>query len=256
MVNRTINKLFSKGADVVYEGERTNVRATRHVSGHASSEELKLMLSLTRPRYFVPIHGEAKHLVHHAELATAVCVHPNNVFILENGDVLGLTAGSARIVEQVPADPVLVDGNLLRDIGASMLKDRKHLAMDGVVSTVVTIDEDGYLVDGPEIMSQGFVHAKELDLFLDAARERVVETLGACRGDDIREPGAIRGRIKDDLAKFLYEKSKRRPVIMAMVQVAHGLGEGADFDGDGHGQERGAGVGAHAPGSAGVSPAP
>ncbi len=234
MVNRTINKLFSKGAEVVYEGERANARgATRHVSGHASSEELKLMLSFTRPKYFVPVHGEAKHLVHHAEIATAVGVHPNNVFILENGDVLGLTSDSARIIEQVPADPVLVDGNLLRDIGASMLKDRKQLAMDGVLSTVVTVDEDGYLVDGPEIMSQGFVHAKELENFIDAAKERVVETLRFCRDEGFRDIGAVKQQIKEDLAKFLYEKSKRRPVIMAMVQTAHGIGGEDDGDGSG-----------------------
>lgn len=237
LVSRTINKLFSKGADVVYEGERANARgATRHVSGHASSEELKLMLSLTRPKFFVPVHGETKHLVHHAELAAAVGVHPNNIFILENGDVLGLASESARIIEQAPAEPVLVDGNLLRDIGASMLKDRKQLAMDGVLTTVVTIDEDGFLVDGPEIMSQGFVHAKELELFVDQAKERVAETVGLCREEGMRELGAMRQQIKEDLAKFLYEKSKRRPVIMAMIQIAHGIGGGDSAGTDGAGQ--------------------
>ncbi|MBM3268514.1 MAG: ribonuclease J [Candidatus Sericytochromatia bacterium] len=229
LVNRTINKLFSKGADVIYEGERTNARANRHVSGHASSEELKLMLSLTRPRFFVPIHGEPKHLVHHAELAVDVCVKPTHVFILENGDVLGLGPETARVVGQVSADPVLVDGNLLRDIGASMLKDRKQLAMDGVVSVAVTIDEDGFLVDGPEVMSQGFVHARELEQFVDDAKERVVEILDACRGAEVADLSQIRAQVKEHLAKFLYEKSKRRPVIMAMIQVARGMGapEGA-----------------------------
>ncbi len=224
LVNRTINKLFSKGADVIYEGERTNARATRHVSGHASSEELKLMLSLTRPKFFVPIHGEPKHLVHHAELAVDVCVKPTHVFIMENGDVLAVDPDQAKVVGQVSAEPVLVDGNLLRDIGASMLKDRKQLAMDGVVSVVVTIDEDGFLVDGPEVMSQGFVHAKELDVFLDDAKVRVVETLEACREDGVSDLTQIRAQIKESLAKFLYEKSKRRPVIMAMIQVARGMG--------------------------------
>jgi ribonuclease J len=223
LVNRTINKLFSKGAEVVYEGERTNARATRHVSGHASSEELKLLLTLTRPKFFVPIHGEPKHLVHHAELAVDVGVKPTHVFILENGYVLGLSRDSARIVEQVPADPVLVDGNLLRDIGASMLKDRKQLAMDGVVSVVVTIDDDAYLVDGPEIMTQGFVHARELENFIDGAKERVVDTLAACRDEGVTDLPAMRQQIKEDLAKFLYEKSKRRPVLMPIIQVARGV---------------------------------
>jgi ribonuclease J len=223
LVNRTINRLFSKGAEVIYEGERTNTRATRHVSGHASSEELKLMLSLTRPKFFVPVHGEPKHLVHHAELAVDVCVKPTHVFILENGDVLELTAETAKVAGQVPAEPVLIDGNLLRDIGASMLKDRKQLAMDGVVSIAVTIDEDGYLVDGPEVMSQGFVHARELDVFVDEAKERVVETLDACREEGIGDLGQIRAKVKENVAKFLYEKSKRRPVIMGMIQVARGL---------------------------------
>ena len=220
LVNRVINKLFSKGADVIYEGERSNARTTKHVSGHASREELKILLTLTQPRFFVPVHGEVKHLVHHAELATAVGVKPTHVFIMENGDVLGLTEDEARVIEQVPAQPTLVDGNLLRDIGASMLKDRKQLAMDGVLTLVATIDEEGYLVDGPEIMSQGFVHAKELEGFIDEAKARIVDSIDFCREEGVFATREIRAHIKESISKFLYERSKRRPVIMPMLQVA------------------------------------
>ncbi len=223
LVGRTVNKLFSRGAEVIYEAERSNASATQHVSGHASREELKLMLSLTKPRFFVPIHGETKHLVHHAEVAGLVGLAPHDIFILENGDVLELDSQSAVIAGQVPAEAVLVDGSLLRDIGASMLKDRKQLAMDGVVTVAVTIDDEGYLLDGPELMSQGFVHASEFERIRDDARSRVVETLNACRGQGTHEAEAIRRQLKDDLARMLYERSKRRPVIMAMVQVAQDL---------------------------------
>lgn len=218
-VQKTINKLFSRGAEVLYEEEHGHGDGAQHVSGHASQEELKIMLALTRPRYFVPVHGEYRHLIHHAHLAEGVGVPAENILIAENGDVLELTKESFRVAGKVPAAAVMIDGALLRDIGANVLKDRKQLAMDGVLSVSLTIDREGALLAGPDLMSQGFVYSSEMQLLSDDIKEAVVEILNRERETLPLDPSALRKVIHDDLAKFLFERTRRRPVIMPLLQV-------------------------------------
>lgn len=220
-VQKTINKLFSRGAEVLYEEEHGHGDGAQHVSGHASQEELKIMLALTRPRYFVPVHGEYRHLIHHAHLAEEVGVPAENILIAENGDVLELTEDSFRVAGKAPAAAVMIDGALLRDIGANVLKDRKQLAMDGVLSVSLTIDREGALLGGPELMSQGFVYSSEMQLLSDDIKEAVVEILNRERETLPLDPSALRKVIHDDLAKFLFERTRRRPVIMPLLQIVN-----------------------------------
>ncbi|HEY9765626.1 MAG TPA: ribonuclease J [Chroococcales cyanobacterium] len=221
-VQKTINKLFSRGAEVIYEEDHVQGRASQHVSGHASQEELKIMLTLTRPSFFVPVHGEYRHLVHHSKLAANVGVSPDHILIAENGDVIELTPTSMRIAGKVPAAPVMIDGALLRDIGHNVLKDRKQLAMEGVLSVAVTVDNEGHLLGGPDLMSQGFVYSSEMQILTDDIKEAVVETIMREREkpDNLPiEAAFLRKVIQEDLAKFLYERTRRRPVIMPLLQV-------------------------------------
>jgi ribonuclease J len=220
-VSRVINTLFQRGARVVYDTNRSNAPgALKHVSGHASREELGLMLVLTKPRYFIPIHGETRQLTKHGELAIATGVPPERVFILENGDIIAFDQERGKVVGQFNAEPVLVDGGRITGLGATVMRDRQKLGQEGVVSTVVTVDEDGYLVDGPELLSQGFLFAAELDAMADEAKEAVVGALERCRSEGKTASSALRSAISEDLGKFLYERVRRRPVILSMVQVA------------------------------------
>lgn len=221
LVQRTINKLFARGAQVIYEEEHVQGRAAQHVSGHGSQEELKIMIALTKPKFFVPAHGEYRHLVHHANLAQGMAVPPEHILVAENGDVIELTADEMRIAGKVPAAPVLIDGALLRDIGVNVLRDRKQLAMDGVLALAVTVDELGNVLVGPDLKSQGFVYSSEMQLMADDIKEAVVTILMRVREEIPIEASALNQAIKDDLAKFLFERTRRRPVIMSMVEVIH-----------------------------------
>lgn len=208
LVNRTINNLFRAGAEVFHH-QRMQV----HVSGHASREEHKLMLNLVRPRYFVPIHGEFRHLVHHARMAQRVGVPPENIFIVESGQVLEFGPDWARTNGQVTEGHVLVDGLGVGDVGNIVLRDRHLLSRDGFVVVVVAVDADnGELVEGPDIISRGFVYLRESGELLDEAAVCVLEAL---------EHGGPRAnsstKIKDCLAKFFYEQTKRRPMILPVV---------------------------------------
>ncbi|MEB3238497.1 MAG: ribonuclease J [Candidatus Sericytochromatia bacterium] len=216
-VGRTINKLFSRGVHVIYEGERSNARASRHVSGHASREELKIMLSLTRPRYFVPVHGEPRHLIHHAELAIQMGVPPQHCFLMENGAVLELGPDGGQFGEPVPSTPFLVDGQLLKDIGTAVLKDRKQLAMEGVVSVALTVDDAGRLTDLPRLLSQGFVHGNEFMRMLPDAEALVAEVVDRCRAEGIVTREALKAQVSEALSRFLNERSRRRPVLLVSV---------------------------------------
>ncbi|MEB3205245.1 MAG: ribonuclease J [Candidatus Sericytochromatia bacterium] len=216
-VGRTINKLFSRGVHVIYEGERSNARATRHVSGHASREELKIMLSLTRPRYFIPVHGEPRHLIHHAELAIQMGVPPQHCFLMENGAVLELGPEGGRFGDPVPSTPFLVDGQLLKDIGAAVLKDRKQLAMEGVVSVALTVDESGQLADLPRLLSQGFVHGSEFMKMLPDAEALIADVVARCRAEGTVSHEALRVAVSESLSRFLNERSRRRPVLLVSV---------------------------------------
>lgn len=220
-VSRIINTLFQRGARVVYDTNRSNAPgALKHVSGHASREELGLMLVLTKPKYFIPIHGETRQLTKHGELAVATGVPPEHVFILENGDIIDFNHERGKVVGQFNAEPVLVDGGRITSLGTTVMRDRQKLGQEGVVSTVVTVDEEGYLVDGPELLSQGFLFADELAAMADEAKEAVVGALDRCRTEGALASEALRSAISEDLGKFLYERVRRRPVILSMVQVA------------------------------------
>lgn len=226
-VSRVINKLFESGAHVVYETSRSTAPgATKHVSGHASREEQRIMLVLTKPKFFVPIHGEERHLIRHAELAQSVGVEAANILIPANGDIMEFNAESCRVVGQFKADPVLVDGSAL-GVGLGLLKDRKTLANEGVVSAVVTVDEEGYILDGPELLSQGFVQPDEFADLIDDAREAIVASLMRCRDEGLSTSDALSRRIKEDVGRFLHERTRRRPAILAMIQVVRSAAIGS-----------------------------
>jgi ribonuclease J len=208
LVNRTINNLFRAGA-LVYHHERAQV----HVSGHASREEHKLMLNLTRPRFFVPIHGEYRHLVHHARMAEQVGVSPENIFVVESGQVLEVGPDWGRVNGQVTEGHVLVDGLGVGDVGNVVLRDRHLLSKDGFVVVVVAVDADtGEVLEGPDIITRGFVYIRESGDLIEDAAQCVLEAL-----EHGGPKASLNVKIKDSLAAFLYEQTKRRPMILPMV---------------------------------------
>jgi ribonuclease J len=211
-VARTIDNLFKQGANVYYH---TIKRA--HVSGHASQEELKLMLNLTRPRYFIPIHGEFRMLVQHGRLAAEVGLEPQNIFIIENGQPIEFLAdGSARRGAPVASGYVFVDGLSVGEVGDIVLRDRRALANDGMFLVVVTVDKQtGRLLGRPEIVTRGFIAALD-DPVIEAAADRVVEAI-RMPGQHTSEVALLKTQIKDGLSRFLYEQTKRRPMVFPVV---------------------------------------
>ncbi len=209
-VARVINKLIQRGAEVIYPP-----LAQVHVSGHASQEEQKLLLALTRPRYFVPIHGELRHLHAHARTARALGIPAENIFVVENGTVIEFEDGVGRIGERVPGGYVFVDGSGVGDIGPAVLRDREILARDGFVIAVVPVDRDtGTLVRQPELVSRGFVYLRGSNELLDEAARRVVKALN---GNGHRPARSIESTVKDVLSKFLYDETHRRPMILPVI---------------------------------------
>ena len=212
-VARTIDNLFKAGANVYYHTIR---RA--HVSGHASQEELKLMLGLTKPKYFIPIHGEFRMQVQHGRLAIETGVLPDNVFIIENGTPIELFAdGSARRGTPVTAGYVFVDGLSVGDVGEIVLRDRRSLANDGMFMIVVTVDKQtGTVIGQPEIVTRGFVHLNEKDPIMEEAVRRVMDAIST-PGDHISEVALLKSQIKDGVSRYLYEQTKRRPMVFPVV---------------------------------------
>jgi ribonuclease J len=212
-VARTIDNLFKAGANVYYH---TIKRA--HVSGHASQEELKLMLGLTKPKYFIPIHGEFRMQVQHGRLAMETGVAPENVFIIENGTPIEISEdGSARRGQPVPAGYVFVDGLSVGEVGDVVLRDRRALANDGMFLVVVQVDKQtGNVVGRPEIITRGFVHLNERDPIMDEAISRVVAAIDN-PGDHISEVALLKSQIKDGVSRYLYEQTKRRPMVFPVV---------------------------------------
>ena len=188
------------------------------MSGHASQEELKLMLGLTKPKHFIPIHGEFRMQVQHGRLAIETGVEPENVFIIENGMPIELYAdGSARRGAPVTAGYVYVDGLSVGDVGDVVLRDRRALASDGIFMIVVTVDKQtGSIVGRPEIITRGFVHLNERDPIMDEALERVVQSIDT-PGDHISEIALLKTQIKDGVSRYLYEQTKRRPMVFPVV---------------------------------------
>jgi len=212
-ISKTINNLFKLGAEVVYE----NVSEV-HVSGHASQEELKWMFNMVKPKYFMPIHGEYRHLVHHGKLAQKLGLAAKNVFIMENGMKLAITKEKAMIAEKVDAGQILIDGKGVGDIGTVVLRDRQQLAQDGMVIVVVTIDrQSARLIAGPEILSRGFIYVREADELLNEAKTRVKNLIDELVKDGTANWPAIKSGIKSVLSKYLFDKTERRPMIFPII---------------------------------------
>ena len=213
LVARTINRLFKRGADVVYDPI-----AAVHVSGHGNREELKLMLNLTRPKYVVPVHGEHRHVAKYVELADEIGVPRENVFPMEVGDVLEVGADGARLADKVPAGNVLVDGIGVGDVGDIVLRDRRHLAEDGVFVVVMSIDRTtGSIVGGPDVVSRGFVYMEEAEALVEEANDLVVQTVKGLTVDAATEWSAVKGDIRKALAKLLYARTHRRPMVIPVI---------------------------------------
>jgi len=211
-INNNINNLFRLGANVIYD-QLMEV----HVSGHGAQEEEKLMLNLVRPRYFVPIHGEYRHLALHARLAEEVGVERENIFVLESGDVLELTRQGGRVTGQVPAGYVFVDGLGVGDVGQVVLRDRKALAQEGFFIAVVGVDsQTGHVVSGPDIVSRGFVYMAESETLIEEAKDLVLNALQQSEGRPV-EWGMLNAKVKDTLSEFLYRRTRRRPMILPVV---------------------------------------
>ena len=212
LVGSIINALVQNGVKVVHDSTEEI-----HVSGHACREELKLMMALTRPKYFMPIHGEARHLYANRELAEFMGIPSQNIFVSEIGKVLEIDKKGARFNGTVPAGNILVDGSGIGDIGSVVLRDRKHLSEDGLVVVALTLDEHGYLVSGPDIVSRGFVYVKESEELMREARRVAAATVERAVGKRHVDFNQLRGNIKDDLAKFIYKETKRRPMILPII---------------------------------------
>jgi ribonuclease J len=212
-VNRTIDRLFAAGARVIYESS-----AGVHVSGHAASEELKVMLNLVKPKYFVPIHGEHRHLYFHAELARATGIPDENVFLMENGDILELGAAGASVEGKVQAGMILVDGFAMGDFRDLVLRDRQHLASDGLVMVVVARSaQDGKIMGEPEILFRGIAHADDPEELTAAAKKVVMELLETEEMQHIADVGLVKSRVHDVLQKYLRQKANRRPMVLPVV---------------------------------------
>lgn len=211
-VGQTINQLFERGANVIYE----DVSGV-HVSGHASQEELKLMLNLTKPKYFVPTHGESRHLHQHAALAEDVGVPKENTYIADLGDVIEFREDKVEKIDKVQAGDILVDGLGIGDVGNIVLRDRKTLSEDGIIIVVVTIDSNGNIQSGPDIITRGFVYIRESEKLIDDATNRVRDALKECEEKGITEWSVLKKTIKNSLNNYIYKQIKRNPMILPII---------------------------------------
>ncbi len=212
-VGKVVNELLKLGAHVIYE-KMYDV----HVSGHACQEELKLIMGLVKPKYFIPVHGEQKHLRKHAALAEGMGIGKENIFIADNGYVAEMTSKSIKQGAAVPAGKVFVDGYGVGDVGSVVLRDRKHLAQDGIIVVTASIDyETGQLIAGPEVVSRGFVYVKEAEELITQARKIAEKSLESCYYSNISDIGAIKGKLRDAVSHFVYEKTKRSPMILPII---------------------------------------
>lgn len=213
LVTKVINELLKLNAQVVYE-KMYDV----HVSGHACQDELKLILNLTKPRFFIPVHGEQKHLVKHAGLAESVGVKHENILVTSIGKVIEITPDSMKVVDTVQAGSVLVDGFGVGDVGNVVLRDRKHLAEDGIIVVAVSVDSvTREVIAGPEIITRGFVYVKEAERLMDDAREAACDILEKCYINNVRDWGTVKSRVRDGLSRHLYEQTGRSPMILPVI---------------------------------------
>ncbi|NLK77663.1 MAG: ribonuclease J [Clostridiales bacterium] len=209
-VSNVINELFMKGAEVIFQDA--------HVSGHACQEEIKLIYSLVKPKYAIPVHGEYKHLTAQAKVAEELGINKDNIFILSSGDVLELDEDGAAVTGQVPVGDILVDGLGVGDVGNIVLRDRQHLAEDGIIIVVMTLEAgSGQVLAGPDIVSRGFVYVRGSESLMDEAKQVLDDTMEHCMEKNITDWGKIKTSIKDDLGEFVWKKTKRRPMIMPII---------------------------------------
>jgi len=214
-VGRTVDELMRIGANVIYgPGSVTGV----HVSGHGSQEELKLMLNLIKPKYFIPIHGEYRMLRQHGQLAESVGIDRENIFIVDNGETVEFQDGVARKGSKVPSGNILIDGLGVGDVGNIVLRDRKLLSQDGILVVVVTLSkQDGAIMSGPDIISRGFVYVRESEGLLEEANRIVTSTLQRLMNENVNEWASLKTHVKDALGRFLYEQTRRRPMILPII---------------------------------------
>ena len=213
LVSRVINELLKKGADVIYED-----LADIHVSGHACQEELKIIYRLVNPKFFMPVHGEFKHLRRHAQIINSLGLPKQDIFLLEIGRTLELTKDRAQITNYVPAGRVLVDGLGVGDVGNIVLRDRKHLSQDGLIVIVITIEgESGNIIAGPDIISRGFVYVRESEELMDEIKDITQKALDKCQNKKKSDWATKKSLIRDELREYLYERTKRRPMILPII---------------------------------------
>ena len=212
-VGKVVDELLKRGAEVVYE-KMYDV----HVSGHACQEELRLIMSLAKPKFFIPVHGEQKHLRSHAQLAESMGIAPGNIYIADNGKQVELTKRKMSIVEDVPAGKVFVDGYGVGDVGSAVIRERKRLAEDGLIIINAVIERDtGMLVSGPDIVSRGFVYVRDSEQLIAEAKLVAQIVIDECIHEGIIEWGTIRNRIRDDISRLLYDRTKRNPMVIPII---------------------------------------
>ncbi|WP_276703747.1 ribonuclease J [Romboutsia ilealis] len=213
LVSRVINQLYRKGVEVIYEDLEEI-----HVSGHAYKEELKLIHTLVKPKYFMPVHGEYRHLKHHSDLALKLGMDKSNVFTLETGQVLEISQDKAIATEKVHTGVVFVDGIGVGDVGNIVLRDRRDLARDGMVTIVVAINKETYsIVSGPDIITRGFIYARESEDLINKIKDVAKEEIEICLGNNILEWQVLKGRVRKSVEQLLYHKTKRRPSVFPII---------------------------------------
>ena len=212
-VSRVIDDLMQIGAEVIYSSLEDI-----HVSGHACQEEQKLIISLVRPKFFLPVHGEYRQLRAHAETARKVGVDPRNIFMLENGRVLELNEKEAKLTNSVPSGKILVDGLGVGDVGNIVLRDRQHLSQDGLIVIVMTMDSStGEIVSGPDVVSRGFVYVRESENLMEDVKRVIREEVKKCEEKRIRDWSTIKSTLKDNLRDYIFQKTKRNPMILPVI---------------------------------------
>ncbi|MBO4779185.1 MAG: ribonuclease J, partial [Selenomonadaceae bacterium] len=213
LVAKTVDNLLRLGANVIHRREEGI-----HVSGHAASDELRLIHNLVKPKFFMPVHGELHHLFSHAKLAEELGMNRENIIVAENGAVIELSRDSGKIAGHINAGVIMVDGLGVGDVGNIVLRDRRQLSQDGILIVVVTMNRlAGKIISGPDIVSRGFVYVRESEKLMDDARSRVMHVLRRCREDQIVDWMTIKLNIRDALAQFLFEQTRRRPMILPII---------------------------------------
>lgn len=211
-VTKVINRLLERGAKVIYE-----TLSEIHVSGHACQEELKLILSLVKPKYFIPAHGEVRHLMKHAKIASQMGMPEENIFIMENGNCLEISQKDAKLAGDVPSGNILVDGLGVGDVGNIVLRDRRHLSEDGLIIVVITITKEGKVVSGPDIISRGFVYVRESEDLIEDAKNVVRKILKEDSKDNLKDWNGLKSDIRDNLRSYIFKNTKRNPMILPII---------------------------------------